>query len=156
MAQVGRVMGVGNLIDVSNAEDSFFITTDVDLWPLNMTRHELPIGKHILITRKLSPHKGGCRISIALSCLGMKGKTWRALTTFDDCNKETTNPFWYEKYCTDRGVYVGDCSGENGRYRPASKIRTISNTTDKILEYVRDRLFFLFNLTLSPVDSIYL
>jgi len=134
MAQVGRVMGVGNLIDVSNAEDSYFITTDIDLWPLNIHRHELPPGKQIVISRALSGLKGCCHISIALSCVGMKGKTWRAVTTFDDCNKETTNPIYYERYCTDKGVLVADRVG-NGGYKPAAKIRTVSNTTDKILDY---------------------
>ena len=133
MAQVGRVMGVGNLIDVSNAEDSFFITTDVDLWPLNMARHELPPGKQILISRALSGLKGCCQISIALSCVGMKGKTWRAVTTFDDCDKEKTNPIYYEKYCTDKGVLI-DRAGI-GPYKPASKIRIVTNTTEKILDY---------------------
>ena len=70
IAQVSRIVGLGNLIDVSNALDSYFITTDVDLWPLNITRHLLPEDKDVVITRALSSLKGCCQVGIALSCIG--------------------------------------------------------------------------------------
>ena len=140
MAQVIRIVGVGNMIDVSNAENSFFITTDIDLWPLNMTKHTLPEDKDILISRALSGLKGCCHVSIALSCVGMKGKTWRALTQFDDCNEATTNQEAYQKYCTEQGVLINDRHGQNGTWHLSKHIRTKLDSADKIMIYLREFL----------------
>ena len=134
LAQVVRIMGVGNMIDVSAAEDSYFITTDLDLWPLNIDRHILPENKQILITRALTDLSKCCSIGVALSCIGAKGKTWREITTFDDCNKNKTSPEYFERYCTEKGVMI------HHKFITASKIRTVSNSAEKILDYASEFL----------------
>lgn len=85
MAQVSRLFAGGNFFSDPKYDDTYFITTDVDLWPLNIKNHTLPADKDIIITRTLSGLKGCCMRSIALSCVGMRGKTWREVMNLEDC-----------------------------------------------------------------------
>ena len=55
MSQVGRLFAIGNLVSTDGFENSFFITSDIDLWPISMKNYTLPDNKEILITRQMSP-----------------------------------------------------------------------------------------------------
>lgn len=82
LAQMARLFAGGNIISDPKFDSNFYITTDVDLWPLNIQNHTLNKNKDIIITRPLSSLKGCCKRSIALSCVGMRGKTWKEVTNY--------------------------------------------------------------------------
>ena len=88
VAQMARLFAGGNIISDPKFDDNFYITTDVDLWPLNIKNHTLVPEKDIIITRPLSAQKGCCKRSIALSCVGMKGKTWKEVTNLKNLKGE--------------------------------------------------------------------
>ena len=133
LAQVNRVLGIGHLIDIekgskNHALDSYFITTDIDLWPLNKKNHTLSPDKQILVTRPLGVTNKN--IDIALSCLGMKGKTWKEISTFEDCNTiEKTNPEEFLQQCGEEGLRLW------GRYIKSPLIGDRLDTAEKILKY---------------------
>ena len=60
------------------------VTSDSDLWPLSERNHSLHFpGQEITVSRILSNRRNNAH-SVALSCVGMKAKTWRELVNFQD------------------------------------------------------------------------
>ena len=41
MSQIGRLFAIGNLVSTNGFEKSFFITSDIDLWPMSMKNYTL-------------------------------------------------------------------------------------------------------------------
>lgn len=101
VSQTVRLFLGGNIFSDYFLDNTYFITSDADLWPLTEKDHSLPDGKSIVISRPLSRRRKNHH-HIALSCIGMTGKIWREVVNFHDCNQRQRpeGPF-YSRYISD-------------------------------------------------------
>ena len=94
IAQTSRLFVPGNIFYNTHLDDTYFITADSDFWPLTERNHSLHYPEQeITVSRVLSGRRWNSH-ACALSCVGMKAKTWRDLTNAHDVTLKRFPNIW--------------------------------------------------------------